>query len=306
MALHDQLRSLLDAHGTSILDTAEGFRAALDDFLSEDEATAGQVNLLVDAVRLGSVDRMVALLDQGATPDAAVAEAGAQLARDRDTEPKRAQWALTTLGYALRRMDSTIPAVTIEQERPEPIGTPPPEPAGATRPVEPPPPVAQAAATQRFENVQDAGSASPTTGPPRRSRRGMVVGAIVAALLLVGAVVAVVAWPEEDDGGGSASDDSAVDQPADNEADAASDSDCPEPSIPPVDPEADESARCLAGQFDQWADGGVMAVGQQVNLDDDAWTSRSMRSRPTTYGSSDSTSRSSRRRPLWARTGCRT
>ena len=100
----------------------------------------------------------------------------------------------------------------------------------------------------------------------------MVVGAIVAALLLVGAVVAVVAWPEEDDGGGSASDDSAVDQPADNEADAASDSDCPEPSIPPVDPEADESARCLAGQFDQWADGGVMAVGQQVNLDDDAWT----------------------------------
>ena len=28
----------------------------------------------------------------------------------------------------------------------------------------------------------------------------------------------------------------------------------------------------MAGQFDQWADGGVMAVGQQVNLDDDAWT----------------------------------
>ena len=61
-------------------------------------------------------------------------------------------------------------------------------------------------------------------------------------------------------------------EPSDNEADAASDSDCPEPSMPPVDPEADESARCLAGQFDQWADGAVMAVGQQVNLDDDAWT----------------------------------
>ena len=219
MALHDQLRTLLDTHGASILDTAEGFRAALDDFLTEDEATAGEVNLLVDAVRLGSVDRMVALLDQGATPDAAVAEAGAQLARDRDTDPKRAHWALTTLGYALRRMDATIPAVTIEPEPPEPIGTPPPRPAGATRPLEPPPPRVQAAATRRIEDVQDSGvstssttgSTSSTTGstiisttgpPPRRSRRGMLVGAIVAALLLVGAVVAVVAWPEDDDDGG--------------------------------------------------------------------------------------------------------
>ncbi len=271
MALHDQLRTLVDTHGASILDQAEGFRAALDDFLTEDEATPGEVNLLVDAVRLGSVERMVALLDQGATPDAAVAEAGAQLARDRDTDPKRAQWALTTLGYALRRMDSTIPAVTMERERPEPVGTPPPEPSGATRPVEPPPAAEAAAATHRVESAPP-----PAPEPaPRRPRVGVVIGAIVAALLLVGVVVAVVAWPEDDDdGGGSAKDSNPpASEPAGNDdAGGTGDADCPTPRTPPVDPEADESALCLAGQFDQWADGGVMAVGQQVNLDNDAWT----------------------------------
>ena len=54
MDLHEQLRELVAHQGPSVAESAEGFRAALDDYLGEDEATTGQLNLLVDAVRLGA------------------------------------------------------------------------------------------------------------------------------------------------------------------------------------------------------------------------------------------------------------
>ena len=41
--------------GRDIFDDAEGFRGAVDDFLDEDAATTGDINLLVDAVRLGAL-----------------------------------------------------------------------------------------------------------------------------------------------------------------------------------------------------------------------------------------------------------
>ena len=76
MNLHEHLRDLVARQGPSVVDTAETFRAALDDFLSEDEATTGELNLLVDAVRLGAVVRLRSILDHGGTPQAAVEEAG--------------------------------------------------------------------------------------------------------------------------------------------------------------------------------------------------------------------------------------
>ena len=58
MNLHEQLRDLVERQGTGVVETPEAFRAALDDFLTEDEATLGELNLLGDAVRLGAVDRL--------------------------------------------------------------------------------------------------------------------------------------------------------------------------------------------------------------------------------------------------------
>ena len=270
MALYEQLRVLVDTHGPAILDHAEGFRAALDDFLSEEEATAGELNLLVDAVRLGSVRRLVELLDQGATPEAALADAGAQLARDRDTDPKRAQWALSVLGFAIRRLDATIPTITAEAAPPPAADEVSPEDAfAATLPVEPDRPAAEA--TRKVADPAPAAAAAPPDPP--KSGRLLRIGAPLAALLVVGGVVAALVLPGDDDGDKGGDDPAgtpSVSEPAD-EPTGGSD-DCAAPATPPVDDQADEAATCLLGQFDQWADASVMALGQQVNLDDDEWT----------------------------------
>lgn len=271
MALYEQLRILVDTHGPAILDQAEGFRAALDDFLTEDEATAGELNLLVDAVRLGAVRRLVELLDQGAIPEAALADAGAQLARDRDTDPKRAQWALSVLGFAIRRLDATIPTIQAEVAPPPPADEVPPEAAfAATLPVEPDRPAAEE--TRKVADPAPAAASPPPDRP--KSGRLLKIGAPLAALLVAGAVVAALVLPGDDDGGndggndpaGAPSDSAPVDEPT-----GGSD-DCAAPLTPPVDDEADEAATCLLGQFDEWADAAVMALGQQVNLNNDEWT----------------------------------
>lgn len=109
MALHESLRDLILAQGPGVTDDAEQFRGALDDFLSEDEITTGDMNLLVDAVRLGALRRFVDVLDHGAEPDAAIREAGAALARDRGTDDvSRSRWAVAILGYALGAVDDSL------------------------------------------------------------------------------------------------------------------------------------------------------------------------------------------------------
>ncbi len=109
MALHDSLQELVRLRGPAVVGDAEEFRGALDDFLAEDEASIGEVNLLVDAVRLGAVQRLLSVIEHGAEPVAAIEEAGAALARDRGTDdPRRSCWALSVLGYALGRIDRGV------------------------------------------------------------------------------------------------------------------------------------------------------------------------------------------------------
>ena len=104
MSLHESLRDLVSARGRAVVDDRSEFRAALDDFLTEDEITVGELNLLSDAVGLGAVARLLDLLDLGAEPAAAVQESGSELARDRGTDDvRRAVWAVTVIGYALGR-----------------------------------------------------------------------------------------------------------------------------------------------------------------------------------------------------------
>ena len=102
MSLHEHLRDLVAHQGPTVADTAETFRAALDDFLTEDEATTGELNLLVDAVRLGAVVRLRSILANGGSPQAAISEAGDGFARDRGTDDlPRCRWAVAVVGYAL-------------------------------------------------------------------------------------------------------------------------------------------------------------------------------------------------------------
>lgn len=102
VAVHHELADLVRTAGADILDNAEGFRAALDDFLAENAITEGELNMLVDTVRLGALSRLVEQIGHGADAELAVAEHGDRLARSRGTqETGGARWALAALGFAL-------------------------------------------------------------------------------------------------------------------------------------------------------------------------------------------------------------
>lgn len=102
MSLHESLRDMVASRGSGVVEDGSEFRAALDDYLTEDEVSIGELNLLSDAVRLGAVARLLDLLEHGATPAAAVETAGSSLARDRGSDDvRRATWALGVIGYAL-------------------------------------------------------------------------------------------------------------------------------------------------------------------------------------------------------------
>lgn len=109
MSLHESLRDLIAARGPGVVGNGSEFRAALDDYLTEDEVTVGELNLLSDAVGLGAVARLLELLEHGATPAAAVETAAASLARDRGSDDvRRATWALGVIGYALGRVPGDL------------------------------------------------------------------------------------------------------------------------------------------------------------------------------------------------------
>lgn len=208
--LHEQLRTLVAQHGVAITESADQFRAALDDYLTEQDASQGELNLLVDAVRLGGVDRLVTMLDNGADPQAAVREAGGELARDRSSDEQRARWAVAAVAYALGRVGGDVvrrqidgDATRIAPGHTAPAGTPPTPPT--QQPVQSPPyqpPVASpphqppAWPTPQQPQHQQAFPQQHVpayAAPPRKSRTGLWAGlAGLVALVVVGVVVIVV------------------------------------------------------------------------------------------------------------------
>ncbi|WP_182378853.1 hypothetical protein [Nocardioides sp. WS12] len=104
--MHNEVARLVDQAGPGVLDDADSFRAALDDFLAEDAATRGELNLLVDAVRLGTFARLLNQVEHGAEITQATRLLGRDLARDRGTtESTSAAWALGVLAFAVGKID---------------------------------------------------------------------------------------------------------------------------------------------------------------------------------------------------------
>ena len=101
MQLHETIRDLVSPHGDGILAEASGFRGVLDDVLDEGDASTGDINLLVDAVRFDALSPLGRMNQGGADPARAVEETGARLARDRGGDDVTAAcWATAVLGYA--------------------------------------------------------------------------------------------------------------------------------------------------------------------------------------------------------------
>ncbi|MEZ0579851.1 hypothetical protein [Nocardioides sp. MH1] len=226
MELHHELKEMIGGHGSGLLedattsrgaiDDAATFRGALDDYFPEGRIPAGEINLLVDAVRLGALSSLVRMVDWGGDPAASVESAASAFARDRGGLPyPAAAWACAVLGYAVGRVPEHVvrrfPPMSADQlwSHPSPPPTmappPPPPPADATTaPVDrtmwspygdsfgagaeatvagapryaAPPPYAQ-------------GTRSAPLLPPRR-RGGRVALAVVAAVLAAAAGGGVV------------------------------------------------------------------------------------------------------------------
>ncbi|MCR1785985.1 hypothetical protein KVF89_25855 [Nocardioides carbamazepini] len=215
--LHDALRELVAEHGPGILADAAGFRGVLDDVLTEEQATTGDINLLVDAVRFGVLQPLGELIDGGADPARAVEEAGARLARDRGGDDLAASsWAAAVLGYAVGRVPAAV-VLRHRSSRPATGPLPPPVtgPAAAAAPYSspptawPPPPTAVPAPAPYASPAAypPGGYAPPVAGPgpgaglPRRRGAAPWIAAAVAGVILVGggvgAVVALAGGDED-------------------------------------------------------------------------------------------------------------
>lgn len=267
MELHDVLRELVAEHGRGILDDAAGFRGVLDDVLAEDQATTGDINLLVDAVRFGVLNPLGEMIAGGADPARAVEEAGLRLARDRGGDDQAASsWAAAVLGYAV----GTVPAAVVVRYRssrpasgqlPPPTAAPAPGPAAppyqsppatAWPPAPPAPPqptVTPTAAASPYASPASYPSAPSTPSapggygpppgfgavPPKKRGAGIWVAAAVAGVVLVGGGIAgAIALAGDDKGPGP---------------DRTESSDPEEPAVA-VDPAAlDERYSSLASQI---------------------------------------------------------
>jgi hypothetical protein len=188
VTLHDELRELVDTFGEGLLGDADQFRAALDDYLPENAALPGQLNVLYDAVRFGAYARCVELLSRGSDPILAVGTAGDLLARERGTtEVITSRWAVASLAHATGHLATDALSVFLQPDTaggpvqapapsvPAPSGPPPGSlPSGPPPPYPPPtyvPPVETAPGTppswptseQPPESAQNSTPAPPPT-----------------------------------------------------------------------------------------------------------------------------------------------
>ncbi|MBA3310658.1 MAG: PD40 domain-containing protein [Nocardioidaceae bacterium] len=224
MQLHERLYALRSTLGAKVFEDADTFRAVLDDFLDEGDATTGDINVLVDAVRLDAYRRMIGMIESGAEPRAAVEAAGALLARERGgADIVGCRWACALLGYAVGKVDAAEvrryetshaspmtghpgggtladPVAAQDVQGTVPTSASLASPTGIPSPTSAATPAAAADRTARIP-------APPVTSPYEqygheergRSRRGKIV-LLVGAVAVVGAIIAgAVVWANDDE-----------------------------------------------------------------------------------------------------------
>lgn len=234
MELHENLYALGLRLGREVFDDPDSFRGALDDFLDEDSATTGDINLLVDAVRLRAFASMTSMLDSGAQVTAAIEEAGSRLARDRGSaDVAGAQWACAVLGFAIGKVSDaevrryrtqhagppqqTAPHQTGQPLPPTqfPAQQPPPTAQPPAQAQQPPVPPTQYPAAQPTAFAQSGGAPTPPGAvppptswpggggptPPKQRKTWPILVAVVAVLAVVaGGIIALVVTGGDDDG----------------------------------------------------------------------------------------------------------
>ncbi len=203
MGLHHTLRDAVDTYGRQILVNADAFRAVLDDVVDEGEASPGELNLVVDAVRFGAVDQLIRLVDTGASPERAVHEVGGIVASRRGgADPRATSWACSVVGYALGR----VPEGVVSALRTSQANTAAPMPPRHAPPTVAPRPYAAPTQAAYLHPVQGPsyGVPLPPAGRPGRRRLGLALAAgAVALVVAVGATTAALVAAGEASSGGS-------------------------------------------------------------------------------------------------------
>jgi hypothetical protein len=275
VSIHGHLRVLVAQHGEGVLQSSEELRALLDDYLHETEISVGELNLLVDAVRMHALHRLVDLVAQGADPRTAVEAAGGELARDRSGDPRAAMWAVAALGHAVGRVPESV--VLAHQSarggagpQPPPVTTDPRPTTGPTHappaddqgppphhPGQPPhhpgPPFQQAApppsALQRQAVPPPGFSKVPASGPAgvagrvleeSGSRRAWIAAALAAIVVLAVVAVVVVVLLQSGDRPSSSADSDGDRVPSSGGAPPEEPEDSEEPEEPEEPEESEE------------------------------------------------------------------
>src|SRR4051794_3994437 len=191
MDLHEQLYALGQRLGTEVFDDPDSLRAALDDFMDEGAATTGEINLLVDAVRLGGLRMMLGTVRSGGEPARAIEAAGVFLARERGSaDVAGSQWACAVLGFAVGAVsDADVqrfrskpgsvppPSTPFQAEEPPPTAVVPP--VSPTAPPPPPPwPDTPSGSTGSHAGPPPAGGeqSQPPQGSDQAGHQGGHVG----------------------------------------------------------------------------------------------------------------------------------
>jgi hypothetical protein len=199
MELHESLYELGVTSGRTVFDDADLLRAALDDYLDEGAASTGDINLLVDAVRLGAFRMMLTTIDSGAEPTRAVEAAGELLARDRGTSDVSAtRWACAVLGFAVGKVSATdVRRFDRHATQPRPTDPPPPAtqaPAYAPVPPAGPPPMSPppSAYPTSYPTAYPAAASYPPAPQPSKRGPWLVIGIVAAVLVVVGGILTAV------------------------------------------------------------------------------------------------------------------
>ena len=225
--LSSELRSLIKRYGTHVLDDPEGLRATLDDYLDE-QLNPGQVNLVVDAVRFGSLERLETLVNQGADPSAALVDVSGALAQQRGGDVESAYWACAVLAQAAGILPDEIttvgpdPASTVIPVAASASDTAPPvqpaAPLTTSRPAHLPPPEGddstrhtgsppaddaehggpEPEVTSAPPPVAVVDTAETNRGPTGRRHPWLALAAASVIVALIAAVVYLAVQPNED------------------------------------------------------------------------------------------------------------
>jgi len=195
----DALRGLFESRGAEILLEPTEFAAALSDWVSPEEADAGELNLLIDAVRFGAPQQLQRLVSAGADGTDAILASARYLAQNRGGGAEMAcAWAVASLGCALDLVSpqhagffprpaggSTASMPTTSPTMTTPVAAPTPLEDTVMKAVHVPP----------IPPVPPGPQSAPPPEPPIADRRpAATVAVVVLAALLAGALGVVAVW----------------------------------------------------------------------------------------------------------------